>query len=156
MVVQNNLIASNYPMQALYGFLKQALVALAFAATTAHCEPIADPSPASDPPAAAQHASAASTPMGRMHVVDPAPGLFAGADTTVFTLGEVTAPAGTLAELSGAREGAYPVRAPGRTAKAREDEVSPSLPAPESWAVVLCGLVVVAFMARRKIMLLAV
>lgn len=148
-------------MYTLQRLLKPALLAfaLAIAGANAHAEPVTDELSAAgggDSPAAAQHASAASTPLGRMHVIDPVPALFAGPDTTVFALGDIAAPAGTLAELSGSRvEGAFPVRAPGRAARVREDGLSAPLPAPHGWIVLLCGLVVVAFMARRKIMLMA-
>ena len=117
-------------------------------------------------PSAAQADAAiyavSAQPLGRLQVLDPVPSLFAGPAMAGSALGAVAAPAGTLAELSSARlQGGYagrrdvshPQRVVRRDSEPAESVAAPAPAAPSGWIALMCGFVVVAFVARRKLML---
>jgi hypothetical protein len=104
--------------------------------------------------------------LGRLHVTDPVPSLFAGAEAAGSVLGAVAAPAGTLAELAttgtqgryaapGRQDSSHPQRVARRGSQLPEEAAALPESPPSGWAVLLCGLAVVVFVARRKLSLRA-
>ena len=103
--------------------------------------------------------------LGRLHVTDPVPSLFAGAEAAGSALGAVAAPAGTLAELATAgapgryvaqrQDSSHPQRVARRGSQLPEEATALPESPPSGWAVLLCGLAVVVFVARRKLSLRA-
>jgi hypothetical protein len=93
-------------------------------------------------------------PKGTLHVTDPGPMLFASADTARSALGGEAPSGGTLAELSSARNPPSPARLSAHEAGSRRGMAAPPAPAfggaPSGTLVLLCGLVVVAYVARRR------
>jgi|SRR5687767_13193907 len=143
-------------MYALRSFLipVTAVLALAAAPCRAHDVPAADIAGVADAGAVARPA------LGRLHVTDAVPSLFAGAEAAGSVLGAVAAPAGTLVELA-STQGRYtapgrhdsPQRVARRGAQLPEQVGAPPQSAPSGWAVFACGLAVVVFVARRKLSL---
>ena len=135
-----------------------AVLALAAAPCWAHGMPVADVVGIAESGAVARPA------LGRLHVTDPVPSVFAGAEAAGSVLGAVAAPAGTLAELANAQgryaapgrnDGSQPQRVARRGAQLPEEVVASPRSAPSGWTVLLCGLAVVVFVARRKLSLRA-
>ncbi len=104
--------------------------------------------------------------LGRLHLTDSAPSLFAGVEAAGSALGAVAAPTGTLAELAGAggqgryaapgrHDDSHPQRVARRGTQWTEEAAAPPRSAPSGWAVLLCGLAAVVFVARRKLSLRA-
>ena len=148
-------------MYALRSFLIPVTAVLALAAPCwAHA------TPAADVVGVAETGAVARPALGRLHVTDPVPSLFAGAEAAGSALGAVAAPAGTLAELAspgaqgryatpGRQDGSHPQRVARRGTQVPEEAAAPLKSAPSGWAVLACGLAVVVFVARRKLSLRA-
>jgi hypothetical protein len=133
-----------------------AVLALAAAPSRAHDMSVADIAGVADAGAVARPA------LGRLHVTDAVPSLFAGAEAAGSVVGAVAAPAGTLVELASAQgryptpgrlDSSHPERAARRSAQLPDQVAAPPQSAPSGWAVFACGLAVVVFVARRKLSL---
>lgn len=147
-------------MYALRSFLIPVTAVLALAAVPSR----AHDAPAADIAAVADAGAVARPALGRLHVIDAVPSLFAGAEAAGSVLGAVAAPAGTLAELAstqgryaapGRHDSSHPQRVARRGAQLPEQVAAPAQSAPSGWAVFACGLAVVVFVARRKLSLRA-
>jgi hypothetical protein len=147
------------PMYRFRSFLIPLTAALALAAPGwAHGMPAADVTGVAETGAVVRPA------LGRLHVTDPVPSLFAGAEAAGSVLGAAAAPAGTLTELAttgaqgryaapGRQESSYPQRVARRGSQLPEEAAALPESPPSGWAVLLCGLAVVVFVARRKLSL---
>lgn len=94
------------------------------------------------------------TTAGATHVTDLTFTLYAGSDATGTVLGEVSSSNGSLIDLSQVLvSGDYSARvagiADGQLGGGYLVSIA-AVPEPAGWMMLLCGLVVVAFIARRK------
>jgi hypothetical protein len=139
---------------------KPLTIVLAGAAAWGPCAPaVADGLPAG---AGAERRVAASSavafergmPTGTLHLTDPGSSLFAGSDPGISAVGGAAPPGGTLAELSSARNSPYPERLSAAESGSRRGAQPPSViamaGAPSGTLALLCGLVIVVYVARRR------
>jgi hypothetical protein len=108
---------------------------------------------APEPASLAAPASGAGIPVSPVQVPEPAPALIAGTDKADSALGGTAPPAGTLAELSSTRPApSHAVRVAAVPQAGRQEQrLSTAGPGPaDPWAL-LCALVVVAYIALRKL-----
>jgi hypothetical protein len=147
-------------MYAFRSFLIPVTAVLAFAAAPSWAQGM----PVADVVAVAESGTVSRPALGRLHVTDPVPSVFAGVEAAGSVLGAVAAPAGTLTDLAstqgryaapGRQDSSQPQRVARRGAQLAEEADVPPRSAPSSWAVLLCGLAVVVFVARRKLSLRA-